>query len=379
MERCRLTASHIHVGVPLPGAVFDEPGNLLLNKGYVITQQAQLDTLLGRGIYVDLDSFNAIFRPASTATAPAERKFDPFAIRNTLKLRLNRTLRTMLAGEQGVTALIELGRDVATYAAHDPDAAIAAALIDHDDDSYPVAHSLDCAIFCSLASVHLDWPADRRAAITGAALSMNLGMLDAQLRLMRQQGPLSAPQRALIDHHPAVTLELLRRAGVNDPDWLAAVAQHHEKPAGSGYPNHLAEPDENSQLLRLADIFGARPRQRADRKSAPPPQVIRTLFAEEAKGACAGLANALVKAVGIVPPGSFVVLANHEVGVVFRHGAHPGTPSVAVVTHSSGTPMMQPVRRETERKEFAISSLLTVDKVRVGYDLGRLWISELKH
>jgi hypothetical protein len=107
--------------------------------------------------------------------------------------------------------------------------------------------------------------------------------------------------------------------------------------------------------------------------------VIRTLFAEEAKGPQAGLANALVKAVGIVPPGSFVVLANREVGVVFRRSEQISAPSVAVVTHSSGSPMMQPVRRETHRKEFAITSLLTVDKVSVGYDLGRLWVTDLKH
>lgn len=380
MERCRLSSSHIHVGVPLPGPVYDEPGNLLLKKGYVISQQAQVDTLLSRGMYVDIEQFNSVFRAsAGSAAAASARKFDPFAVRSTLKLRLNRALRGLLAESHAAAELNELAADLVTYADTDPDAAVAGGLLDQDEAAYSIAHCLDTAIFAGLAARHLDWSAADRQSIVGAALSMNLAMIDAQLRLHRQTGPLSPAQREVIDLHPTQAAELLSKAGLTDPRWLAAVAQHHERTGGSGYPQHLVDPSEASQLLRLADVFGARLRVRADRKAAPGPQVIRTLFAEEAKGPQAGFANALVKAVGIVPPGSFVVLANHEVGVVFRRGGQISAPSVAVVTHSSGSPMMQPVRRETHRKEFAITSLLTVDKVNVGYDLGRLWVTDLKH
>lgn len=378
MERCRLSSSHIHVGVPLPGPVYDEPGHLLLNKGYVISEQAQVDALLSRGMYVDIEQFNSVFRAAAAAVAAA-RKFDPFAQRATLKLRLNRALRGLLAESPALAELSELAADLVAYADTDPDAAVAGGLIDQDEAAYPIAHCLDVAILAGLAARHLDWSAADRLSIVSAALTMNLAMIDAQLRLSRHAGPLNPAQREVIEAHPAQAAELLAKAGVADPLWLAAVAQHHERTGGSGYPQHRVDPTEASQLLRLADVFGARLRVRADRKAAPGPQVIRTLFAEEAKGANARLANALVKAVGIVPPGSFVVLANHEVGVVFRRGEHISTPSVAVVTHSSGSPMMQPVRRETHRKEFAITSLLTVDKVNVGYDLGRLWVTDLKH
>jgi len=375
MERSRLTSSHVHVGTPLPGAVYDEPGNLLLNKGYTIKDQEQLDALLGRGMYVDIEAFNNIFRPASSAAAPPERKFDPFAIRDALKIRLNRSLRGLLSASEPLSSLTELAADITDYAATDPDAAVAGALIDHDADSYPVAHSLDCGIFVSLAASHLDWPPARRSSVVCAALTVNLGMLDAQVKLYRQATPLNDSQRESVHAHPTHSAEHLSKVGVTDREWLEAIEQHHEHPGKTGYPKGIANPSDASQLIRMADLFGARIRARADRKAAPAPQVIRTLFADEAKGPHANLANALVKSVGIVPPGSFVVLANHEVGVVFRHGEHVSTPSVAVVTHSSGTPNMQPVRRETNRKEFAITSLLTGDKVHCGYDLGRLWIT----
>ena len=380
MERCRLTASYIHVGVPLPGAVYDEPGNLLLNKGYVIKQPEQMEALLSRGMYVDVEQFNTIFRPASVGSGDSSvRKFDPFAVRSALKLRLNRALRSVLADGAASSELVDLAGEVIAYADTDPDAAVAGGSIDHDEASYPVAHSLDVAIYAGLAARHLDWPAAERQSLVAAALSMNLAMIDAQIRLLRQAGPLNAAQREAVEAHPLAAVELLKKAGVADSFWLDAVAQHHERPGGGGYPGHLAAPGAASQLLRLADVFGARIRERADRKAAPGPQVIRTLFAEEAKTSNAAIGSALVKAIGIVPPGSFVVLANHEVGVVFRRGEHASAPSVAVVTHSSGSPIMKPVRRETHHKEFAITSLLTVDKVHVGYDLGRLWVTDQKH
>jgi HD-GYP domain-containing protein (c-di-GMP phosphodiesterase class II) len=207
---------------------------------------------------------------------------------------------------------------------------------------------------------------------------MNLGMLEMQQRLSRQATPLTPPQLAQVQAHPESSLAALKNLGVDDPVWLEAVRQHHENPAGTGYPQHLVTPGEEGQLLRLFDIFCARASARADRRPLPPAQIIRTLFVEEGKGSCAALVAALVKVIGIYPPGCFVKLVNGEVGVVFRNGESPSTPVVAAVANASGMPTMQPVRRETHRETFAISSAVAPDKVTVGYDLGKLWITNAR-
>ena len=47
---------------------------------------------------------------------------------------------------------------------------------------------------------------------------------------------------------------------------------------------------------------------------------------------------ALVKGLGVYPPGAFVRLASEEVGVVLRRGISATTPRVAIVTNRLGMP-----------------------------------------
>jgi HD-GYP domain-containing protein (c-di-GMP phosphodiesterase class II) len=353
---------------------------MLLSKGQILDTQSQLDTLLERGMYVEISVFEAQFRSLSASQPPViEKKFDPFLARNTLKISLNRLLRGVLDGSTTTAQLVEFSDQVQLFASTDAEAAIAACLLDRQEESYAVSHSLNTAILCALLARRMEWPVARQNSAICAALTMNLGMLEMQQRLSRQATPLTSAQLAQVQAHPESSLASLKSLGIDDPVWLEAVMQHHENPAGSGYPQHLAEPAEEGQLLRLFDVFCARASVRADRRPLPPAQIVRTLFIEEGKGSCAALVAALVKMIGIYPPGCFVKLANGEVGVVFRNGESPGTPAVAAVANASGMPTMQPVRRETHREAFVIASAVAPDKVTVGYDLGKLWITNARN
>ena len=98
MEMCRLSTAHVRIGVPLPGNVYDSAGNMLLSKGHVPDNQEQIDTLMTRGMYVEIGVFEALFKPMFAATtAPVmQKKFDPFLARDALKISLNRLLRGVL-------------------------------------------------------------------------------------------------------------------------------------------------------------------------------------------------------------------------------------------------------------------------------------------
>lgn len=377
METCRLSTSHVRIGLPLPGNVYDSGGQLLLSKGFVPDNQALIDGLLARGMYVEISVFETLFKPAlsSSAPPPIQEKFDPFLVRNTLKISLNRLLRGILDGSADAGQVTEFATMLERFADTDPEAAIAASLLDHQDESRSVAHSLNVATLCALLAGRLGWAEARRRSIMCAALTMNLGMFELQQRLLRQATPLTPAQQAQVHAHPEASLAALRQVGVEDALWLQAVGEHHEKSAGGGYPAKLQAPGEESQLVRLIDAFCARTAARADRRPLPPAQIVRALFVDEGKGPCGALVAALFKMIGIHPPGSFVKLENNELAVVFRPDPANNAPTVAAVTTASGTPTMQPVRRDTGRKGFAIASAVPYDKVSVGYDLGKLWVS----
>ena len=353
---------------------------MLLSKGQILESQTQLDALLARGMYVELSVFEAHFRNSgsSAAAQPIEKKFDPFLVRTTMKGSLNRLLRTIIDGSGTPEQIVDFADHVRDFAHIDSEAAIAASLLERQEESHAAGHSLNTAILCALLSKRLEWPDERRRSLICAALTMNLGMLDLQQRLLRQASPLTPPLQAQIEAHPAAALEALKQIGVTDPVWLNAVAQHHEKPGGAGYPGHVDAPAENGQLLRLCDVFLARASLRADRHPLPPAQIIKTLFVEEGQGPNGPLVACMVKFLGLYPPGCFVKLANGEVAVVFRAGEAANTPTVASVSTASGMPAMQPVRRDTHREGFGIASTVAPDKVSLGYDLGKLWVTNAR-
>jgi len=380
IETCRLSKSHVQLGVALPGNVYDEHGTMLLSKGQVLDSDAQLTALLERGMYVEIGVFNAQFRQASAAPEPrtVEHKFDPFLVRETMKPGLNRLLRGVIDASATPEQVLEFATHVRDFAEADPEAAIAACLLDRHEELRAVAHSLNSAILCTLLAKRLEWPDARQNSVICAALTMNLGMLDVQPRLSRQATPLTPVQHEQINAHPEAAMAALRQIAVADPAWLAAVHQHHEKPEGKGYPQQVPQPSEESQLIRLTDTFLARAASRADRPPLPPSQIIKHLFVEDGQGPFAALVASMVKLLGLYPPGCFVKLANGEIAVVFRNEASQKTPIVAAVTTTSGIPTMQPVRRDTEREQFAISGTVTPDKVSLGYDLGKLWVTNAK-
>lgn len=381
MKTCRLSVSHVRLGVPLPGDVHDDAGQLLLSKGHVLSSQTQLETLLARGMYVDLATFEAHFRRSGEdAPAPAaENRFDPFLRRNTLKVRLHRLLRCILEGSATFNELNVLAGDVVHLIDTDADGAIAASFLDCDEMSHATSHSLGTAILCALVAGRLQWGEARRRSVVAAALTMNLAMLELQQRLLRQAAKLTPQQFEQVHLHPGAARVALEKVGVEDPVCLAAVAQHHERHGGHGYPAGLVAPTDEASLVHFADIVMARCADRADRRAIPPAQAIRALYVEDGSGPAGQIVGALVKVLGLYPPGCFVRLANNEVAVVFRLGQNARAPVVAAVTAKSGTPLMEPVRRETASKEFAINGALTAEKINLGYDLAKLWIARAGH
>jgi hypothetical protein len=81
---------------------------------------------------------------------------------------------------------------------------------------------------------------------------------------------------------------------------------------------------------------------------------------------------ALVKTLGVYPPGTFVRLASQEVGVVLRRGASATTPRVAVVLNRDGLPTGEMIPRDTAQPGWKVSAPVARHEVRVQVQLPRL-------
>ncbi len=378
MEMRRLSADQIRPNEPLPWDVFDEHQQLLLRKGFVIESQRQAEELVIRGVYVDAQAF-----AAKTSAAPVPEEFNPFKVWDDIQRKLGPLMRQMLTSENDTksecaTRVFDLARLVKKLSDEDADAGIAAMLL-VESFKYPIAHSLHVAIVCELLTQRLNWTDEERLSTVAAAMTMNLGMIELQNRLVHQQVPLTEEQRQRVHEHPVLGYEILQRAGVTDTEWLQAVLEHHETPDGKGYPRGSADISQPSQIIRLADIFCAKISSRGYRKAFLPNVAAREIFIKEGDGGQNPIATVLIKEIGIYPPGSFVKLANGETAVVVRRGEAANSPIVASLSSGTGIPYIDPVERHTSRsKDFAITAAIPRDKIMVQINMPRMWGYEKK-
>jgi len=264
-----------------------------------------------------------------------------------------------------LASLEKEAQDMCSLARRDMDTALYLLLqtAANETNHYSAQHSMLCAVVCELCAVWFEWPAKEVDILVRAALTMNLSMSALQDALAQQSGPPSAAQRQGIDEHPARSAALLAEAGIPDALWLDVVRQHHSVEAMTG-DQPIPAAQRLAQLLHRVDIYTAKLSRRASRQATTP--------ALAARDACldpAGLPDAtgatILRVLGLFPPGSFVLLASGDVGVVVRRGVKAHTPVVALVRRTNGGTYMQPVCRDTADGVHAVVRGIAVGDVKV--------------
>jgi hypothetical protein len=115
-------------------------------------------------------------------------------------------------------------------------------LLDSDSTERSIrvaAHGLNVAqVVARLAMTVTAWH-DELSLVVSAALLQDLGMMQVPEELFDSMDLLTPPQRKLVQAHPAVSAEIVRQMRGHDDRLPDAIAQHHERMDGSGYPDHL--------------------------------------------------------------------------------------------------------------------------------------------
>lgn len=396
MNLVELNLSTIPYGQPIPFALRGVGGGLLANKGFVIRSADDLRVLLARGqaLYVDTDESGESYRAflsqiqslllsnkplnqiatmtLQTTTAPAAATQDnsPPAWRE-WQLGFTQLLRTPSVADFA-QRFEDLFSALNAYLLKNPDGALLALMQMSAEETryYSATHAMLSSVICmTVARETLRWPENRVLPLGRAALSMNVGMAQLQDELAQQSTPLTPQQAQQVDQHSDASVSILRAMGITDPLWLDAVRTHHHRAPGKLSEKTLAQ--QMARLIQRSDIFGARIAPRINREPMSVTSAMQASYYDETKSMDEAGA-ALVKALGIYPPGAWVKLASAEVGVVVRRGASAATPRVAVLLNKSGMPTGEPIPRDTAQAAWKIVSPVAHKEVRVRLPLEKL-------
>ncbi len=397
MNLVQVTQESIIIGQPLPFPLRDEAGILRARKGYVIVDRDDLEAMRGRGLgfYVDVsesEQHQKAFVGKLFELVRDERPLGKIAqaklttkdlsashldiggdAPNWLDLQAkgNRLLRDFNA-DHFPDKLERLHTQLNGQSHRNPDGVLFALfhLAASEIQLYSATHAMLVSVICGLTARDvLGWPEQLESTVCKAALTMNIGMTGLQDQLALQREAPSAAQRRQIEQHPARSVDLLKKMGLHDPDWLEAVRDHHRTPAGDFASRTPAQ--RMARLIQRADMFAARLAPRASRRPGLAAVAMQACYFDENRQIDEAGA-ALIKAVGVYSPGSLVRLVNQEIGVVVRRGANTTTPRVAILVNRDGIATSEHMLRDTSQRELRIASSVAQHECKVKINLDRL-------
>ncbi len=358
----------------MPFDLFDARGWLLLAANQSLEEPAVRERLRLRNEFFADAEVVAFCRPElMQVLGAAEQEEEPLlASDSTCDWRsLIRLADTVLAqpdpGGSWVEGVNELHARMRSLAVHRWDEALCHLIYQgsrHAND-YSSCQALRCALIAGALASTLGWDALLIEAVEKAALTMNVAMRRLQDQLALQpDASIDQDTRKLIARHSLDGAKLLLASGVTDHAWLDTVRFHHDSSLEGPPTEQLAPGQRLALLLRRVDIYSAMLSRRVTRSALTPMQAARkACFGPDGRPDRIGAA--LLKTIGLYPPGSFVQLCNQEKGVVVCRGVRPNEPLVAVLVDAYGELLPEPRLRDTARPGRAVRTELQADSVVV--------------
>lgn len=396
MHLVPVSVETIRIGQPLPFSLMDKDGVLLAKRSFVIESKEILAEFAGRGggLFIDvseseahhrayLDRLNTLVRDNKSlgeiagaqisATSLGDRPVQENEHPDWLDLQVQASALLRDAHPSHFLEKLErLHAQLRRHSIRNPDGSLFALihLSASEPRMYSATHSMLVSVMCGLAAKEvLQWSVEMEERIRKVALTMNLSMTDLQDRLALQPETPTVMQKSAIESHAAKSSTMLMTMGVTDSDWIEAVRDHHTQQVGP-----LSERSSAQQMARLvqrADMFAARLSPRTGRAPVAPGAAMQACYFDENRKIDEAGA-ALIKAVGIYQPGSFVRLATEEIAVVIKRGLNTSTPKVAVLINRSGMPTVEPIIRDTSARDHRVIASVAHREVKVQMNLERM-------
>lgn len=380
---------YLRLGDALPFPLRDSGGRLLLAAGMRLDDPQTLAGLQAAELFADeqesndwrrrlgsaMDTAlrqNATLQEIADIRSPTERERNNGPAKGLgeqwgdLAAVLDITLRDLGAGSPWMSRLMAVHARSTRLAEQRLDASLYHLIYTagHGTERYSSQHALLCLLIAVESARKLGWDEVLINSLALAALTMNTSMRRLQDQLAASDLPVTSANRVVIHQHAEQSARMLREAGVADPVWIETVRLHHDDSQKTRGLAELDPAQRAARLLRRVDIFTAKLSCRATRGPMSPVQAAREACLAP-DGTPDEIGAALLKAVGLYPPGSFVQLLSGEIGIVVARGARANLPVVAVLIGADGAPRGNLTLRDCNDRRYAVKAAVSAASVRL--------------
>lgn len=155
-----------------------------------------------------------------------------------------------------------------------------------------------------------------------AALLHDIGHSKLPPQLLRKTVPLTKPEADLYARHVRFASEMIAQYAklklTVKPTLLAIIDQHHVFLDRSGYPTDIdpAKMHPLSKILAIVNYYDELCNHNDPKQSLTPHEALSLMFSKQAAKFDKQILQALVKMLGIYPPGTVVQLSDESIGIV---------------------------------------------------------------
>lgn len=249
-------------------------------------------------------------------------------------------------------AATDAARDIAGSVARNRDALLSLAML-QDADEYTFRHSVSVSALAAAFGDYLGLARPQVGELALAGLLHDIGKALSPKDLLAKPEALSAEEQARLKHHPIESCAAVSAHMTVPRQVLRAIAEHHERYDGSGYPRGIkaAEQSYYGQILAIADVYAALTQERPYKARLLPDKAMSVMFAMRGKDFEPKLLEHFVKCVGLYVVGSLVRLSTGEHAVVRESNPEsPLRPKVSILFDAEMRPI-HPVFLDLSGKE----------------------------
>jgi len=342
-----------------------------VKKSFLVNDQDELDQVINSGIkevFIDTSKGLDVLSEPEPVSAPIPKKaagsvapkksIDPITPLS-MNEELNQAAKIVNRSKEAITSMFNEARmgkavnvenavslvgEITSSIMRNPNALIGLARLKTKDD-YTYMHSVAvCALMVSLArQLGLSEEQTRESGLAG--LLHDVGKMAIPLDILNNPGKLTDEEFAAVKEHPVAGHRMLLEGGAVGEITLDVCLHHHEKMAGTGYPDQLSG-DNISVFARMGmicDVYDAVTSNRPYKEGWCPSESLRKMA--EWKGHFdKNIFQAFVKCIGIYPVGTLVRLKSGRLGVVVEQqiGKSLLSPKVKVFFSSKSNSYIMP-------------------------------------
>lgn len=212
-------------------------------------------------------------------------------------------------------------------------------------EHYLISHSVHVSFLTYRLAQALGYTAATSHQLVLAGLLIDIGMAGEIEKMVEEPKKLSKEEQRLMSQHPINAIGLLQKSEELSKEAIGAIAAHHQRPDGSGYPKEAPSTTagEYAKILAVADVYDALTHARSWRRALNPAQAIKMLIEGVGDQFDRKIIKVLVDELSLYPRGSMVKLNTNEVGVV--HKVNPTSslrPIIMIHRDSDHNPVVPP-------------------------------------